>query len=128
MASDKEPNDHVLFSTDEGSNWREYKSGTQPVRSIATVPSDTSRRFIPFGYYGRSLNWLAIHIDMSSLTHKKCVLDLDDPEKDGFELLSPSEEHEECGRQVPISILSPIRPRPLLTIFIDSLPPQGQGS
>ena len=109
MANDEEPTDHVLFSTDEGLNWREYKFSDQPVRvrSIATVPMDTSRRFILFGYYGRSPNWLAIHIDMSSLTRKKCVLDLEDPGKDDFELWSPSEEREErClfGRQVHVFV------------------------
>lgn len=133
MANDEDPTDHVLFSTDEGLNWREYKFSTQPVRvrSIATVPSDTSRRFILFGYYGRSSNWLAIHIDMSSLTRKKCVLDFDDPGKDDFELWSPSEEREErClfGRQVLVSVLNPIIPRFSLSAWIDSLPSSGQGS
>lgn len=113
MANDEEPTDHVLFSTDEGLNWREYKFSDQPVRvrSISTVPSDTSRKFILFGYYGRSTNWVAIHIDVSSLTHKKCVLDLEDPGKDDFELWSPSEEREErClfGRQVRVSVLGPV--------------------
>ena len=115
MANDEEPTDHVLFSTDEGLNWREYKFTTQPVRvrSIATVRSDTSRKFILFGYYARSPSWLAIHIDMSSLTHKRCALDLDDPGKDDFELWSPSEEREErClfGRQVLISVINPVKP------------------
>lgn len=131
MANDEEPTDHVLFSTDEGLNWREYKFSTQPVRvrSIATVPTDTSRKFILFGYYGRSSSWLAIHIDMSSLTHKKCVLNLEDPGKDDFELWSPSEEREErClfGRQVFISMV--IRPGFSLSSLADSLPPQGQRS
>lgn len=128
MANDEDPTDHVLFSTDEGLSWREYKFSAQPVRvkSIVTVPSDTSRKFILFGFYGRSTNWLAIHIDMSSLTHKKCVLDLGDPGKDDFELWSPSEEREErClfGRQVFISVLNPMHLRCLLLLSIDSLPP-----
>ena len=119
MANDEEPTDHILFSTDEGLNWREYKFTTQPVRvkSIATIPTDTSRRFILFGYYARSMNWLAIHIDISSLTHKKCVLDLDDPGKDDFELWSSSKEREErClfSCQVLISVLNSVIPRFLL--------------
>ena len=110
MANDEEATDHILFSTNEGMEWREYKFSNEPVRvmSIATVPTDTSRRFVLFGYIGRSSDWLAIHIDMSSLTHKKCVLDLEDPGKDDFELWSPSEEREErClfGRQVFVSVL-----------------------
>jgi len=128
MTNDEDPTDHILFSTDEGLNWREYKFSTQPVRvrSIVTVPSDTSRKFILFGHYGRSSNWLAIHIDMSSLTRKKCVLNLDDPGKDDFELWSPSEEREErClfGRQVSVSVNNPMQPRILLLPSSDSLPP-----
>ncbi|KAI9439495.1 Oligoxyloglucan reducing end-specific cellobiohydrolase, partial [Lactarius psammicola] len=48
MANDEEPTDHVLFTTDEGLTWREYKFSDEKirVRSIVTVPSDTSRRFI----------------------------------------------------------------------------------
>ena len=121
MANDEEPTDHILFSTDEGLNWREYKFSNQPVRvkSIATVPQDTSRKFILFGYYGRSSSWLAVHIDMSSLTHKKCVLDLEDPGKDDFELWSPSEEREErClfGRQVVVFVLPRIM---VLTLLLN---------
>lgn len=130
MANDENPTDHILFSTDEGLNWREYKFSSQPVRvkSIATVPSDTSRRFILFGYYGGSPSWLAIHIDMSSLTRKKCVLDLEDPGKDDFELWSPSEEREErClfGRQVPTLVLRSVELHSLPSYSTDPLPPQG---
>ena len=124
MVNDEDPTDHVLFSTDEGMNWREYKFSAQPVRvrSIVTVPSDTSRKFILLGFYGRSSNWVAIHIDMSSLTHKKCILDLEDPGKDDFELWSPSEEREErClfGRQVSLRYKS--HPAAFLTLAFDRL-------
>jgi hypothetical protein len=33
------------------------------VRSIVTVPSDTSCRFILFGTYGRSFSSVAVHVD-----------------------------------------------------------------
>lgn len=75
MANDEEPTDHVLFSTDEGLNWREYKFGDEPirVRSIVTVPSDTSRRFILFGDNPRRpFESVAVHLDFSSLTLKPC--------------------------------------------------------
>jgi hypothetical protein len=76
MANDEEPTDHVLFSTDEGLNWREYKFGNEKlrVRSIVTVPSDTSRRFILMGNYPRSRGSVAVHIDFSALTSKQCKL------------------------------------------------------
>ena len=75
MANDEEPTDHVLFTTDEGLNWREYKFTDEKVRvrSIVTVPADTSRRFILFGTYGRSFSSVAVHIDFSSLTSIQCA-------------------------------------------------------
>ena len=74
MANDEEPVDHVLFSTDEGKTWREYKFGGDKirVRYLVTVPSDTSRRFILFGNHQRDAGTVAVHIDFSALVHKKC--------------------------------------------------------
>jgi hypothetical protein len=104
MANDEEPTDHVLFSTNEGINWREYKFTDEKirVRSIVTVTSDTSRRFILMGNYPRSSASVVVHLDFSSLTLMRCVLSVDDPGDDDFELWSPSEERSErClfGRQ-----------------------------
>jgi hypothetical protein len=74
MANDEEPTDHVLFTTDEGLNWREYKFTNEKVRvrSIVTVPSDTSRRFILLGSYARSPGSVAVHLDFSALTNLQC--------------------------------------------------------
>ncbi|KAA1470082.1 Oligoxyloglucan reducing end-specific cellobiohydrolase [Dentipellis sp. KUC8613] len=104
MANDEEPTDHVMYTTDEGISWREYKftEDKMRVRSIVTVPSDTSRRFILMGSYPRSPASVVVHLDFSALTHMKCVLDTQDPGHDDFELWSPSEERSErClfGRQ-----------------------------
>ncbi|KAF8264511.1 Oligoxyloglucan reducing end-specific cellobiohydrolase [Lactarius quietus] len=104
MANDEEPTDHVLFTTDEGLHWRSYQFTDEKirVRSIVTLPSDTSRRFILFGTYGRSFSSVAVHIDFSALTSLQCKLDIEDPGNDDFELWSPSEERSErClfGRQ-----------------------------
>jgi hypothetical protein len=78
MANDEEPTDHVLFSTDEGLNWREYKFSEEKLRikSIVTVPSDTSRRFILMGTSHFSKSSIAVHLDFSALTHKKCKSEL----------------------------------------------------
>jgi hypothetical protein len=123
IANDERPTDHVLYSTDEGLTWKEYKFGDAVrVRSIVTVPMDTSRKFILFGYSAKSTRKaLAIHLDFSAITSRKCqfidptlfsllltfssvgVLSMDESENDDFELWSPSEEREEpClfGRQV----------------------------
>jgi hypothetical protein len=74
MANDEEPTDHVLYSTDQGLNWNEYKFGDRiRVLVIVTVPSDTSRRFILFGYYPNAAGAsVAVHLDFSSLLQRQC--------------------------------------------------------
>jgi len=54
------------------------------------------------GNYARSMASVVIHLDFSALVLKQCVLNVEDPEHDDFELWSPSEERtERClfGRQ-----------------------------
>lgn len=77
MANDEEPTDHVLFSTDEGLNWREYTFTQDKMRvhSIVTVPSDTSRKFILLAQYPAQTSSIAVHVDFSSLTHTQCECD-----------------------------------------------------
>ncbi|KAG8725549.1 vacuolar protein sorting/targeting protein PEP1 [Ceratobasidium sp. 395] len=106
IVNDEEATDHVLFTTNEGSSWREYKFSNEKyrIRSIITVPSDTSRKFILLGHKANDRDTsVAVHIDFSAITTKQCVLDPEHPANDDFELWSPSEEREEkClfGRQV----------------------------
>ncbi|KAG1738539.1 hypothetical protein EDB19DRAFT_1714235 [Suillus lakei] len=103
IVNDEEPTDHVLFTTDEGLNWREFKFTTEKirVRDIMTVPDDTSRKFMLLGRFSTGGSVL-IHLDFSSLTHRKCVVDVENPGHDDFELWSPSEERDSLclfGRQ-----------------------------
>jgi hypothetical protein len=73
MANDEQPTDYVLYSTDEGLTWREYQFGVKVrVKSIVTRPADTSRRFILFGSYPQSTGSVAVHVDFSALTNRKC--------------------------------------------------------
>lgn len=74
MVNDEGPTRLVLFSTDEGLNWREYQFSDQPMRVVViiTVPMDTSRKFILLGEFTNSGHWAAVHIDFSSLTSRKC--------------------------------------------------------
>jgi hypothetical protein len=74
IVNDEEPTDHVLFTTDEGLTWREFKFTTEKirVRDIMTVPEDTSRKFVLLGRYPMSFGSVIVHLDFSSLTHKKC--------------------------------------------------------
>lgn len=80
IANDEEPTDRVLYTIDEGRTWREYVfagPGQDKVRvkSIVDVPEDTSRRFILFGYYPRSVaSAVAIQLDFSSLTRRQCKM------------------------------------------------------
>ena len=123
IVNDEEPTDHVLFTTDEGLSWREFQFSNEKirVRDIMTVPEDTSRKFMLLGRYPGTPGSVIVHLDFSSLTHKRCkqgvlfarwllcelipagVVNVDDPGHDDFELWSPSEERTELclfGRQV----------------------------
>lgn len=76
IANDEEPTDHVLFSLNEGMSWRQYKFSDDKirVRSIMTVPADTSRRFLVLGHPSRSSAHLAVFIDFTALTSRQCVI------------------------------------------------------
>ncbi|KAF9224207.1 Oligoxyloglucan reducing end-specific cellobiohydrolase [Gyrodon lividus] len=104
IVNDEEPTDHVLFTTDEGLTWREYKFSNEKLRikSIITVPEDTSRKFMLLAHAPQSSASTIVHLDFTSLTHKQCVLNIENPGHDDFELWSPSEERQEVclfGRQ-----------------------------
>ncbi|EFP90660.1 vacuolar protein sorting/targeting protein PEP1 [Puccinia graminis f. sp. tritici] len=105
LVNDEGPTDRVKYTLDEGLTWSEYVFGDTPIRvtSILTVPDDTSRKFILFGFTKRSgETTVVIHLDFSKITNVKCVLDTTDPNHDDFELWSPSETRTEpClfGRQ-----------------------------
>jgi photosystem II stability/assembly factor-like uncharacterized protein len=104
IVNDEEPTDHVLFTTDEGLTWREFKFTAEKirVRDLMTVPEDTSRKFMLLGQYTGRTGSVVVHLDFSSLTHRKCLVDVEDPGHDDFELWSPSEERDSLclfGRQ-----------------------------
>ncbi|KAG1816486.1 uncharacterized protein BJ212DRAFT_1355044 [Suillus subaureus] len=104
IVNDKEPTDHILFTTDEGLTWREFKFTTEKirVRDIMTVPEDTSRKFLLLGRYPATAGSVIVYLDFSSLTHRKCLVDVEHPGHDDFELWSPSEERDSLclfGRQ-----------------------------
>ncbi|KAJ6550404.1 vacuolar protein sorting/targeting protein 10 [Mycena vulgaris] len=104
VARDGTPTDHVLFSTNEGLHWREYQftSKKMHVRSIVTIPSATTRRFILIGNFPSSYESTVIHLDFTGLTSKQCVINVNDPGHDDFELWSPTDgQRDQClfGRQ-----------------------------
>ncbi|BGO96427.1 putative Signal sequence binding protein [Rhodotorula toruloides ATCC 204091] len=97
LANDEQPTDHVTYTLNQGLSWQDYSFGeTIRVKSIVTVPMDTSRKFILFGTKpDRPEQTVAIHLDFSSITNIKCKLDLAHPSNDDFELWSPSENRDE---------------------------------
>lgn len=74
MVNDEQPTNFLLFSTDEGLNWKEYQFSDRPMRvnAIVTVPMDTSRKFILFGDFTKASGSSAVHVDFSALTSRKC--------------------------------------------------------
>jgi hypothetical protein len=74
LVNDEEATDKLLFSTDEGSTWREYNFERRlRIRSLRNAPSDRSRKFILFGYSPTSSSaWSAVHVDFTALTSKRC--------------------------------------------------------
>jgi len=64
MVNDEQPTTFVLFSTDEGSTWREHHFLDHPLRVsvIITVPMDTSRKFILLGDYPKSPGYTSIFL------------------------------------------------------------------
>lgn len=104
IVNDEGTTDHILYSTDEGLSWHEYRFSDEKIRvmSLVTVPEDNSRRFILFGRRLRLYGAIAVHLDFSSLTMRTCELNEQSPNNDDFELWGPSIEREESclfGRQ-----------------------------
>ncbi|CAO1629918.1 unnamed protein product [Parajaminaea phylloscopi] len=104
LVNDEEPTDEVLYSLNEGLKWDSFRFGERlRVKNILTVPEDTRRKFVLLGDIpGAQSKSVAVHLDFSALSTRKCVLNPQRPEADDFELWSPSEEREESclfGRQ-----------------------------
>lgn len=74
LVNDEEPTDHVSYTLNEGLSWQDYNFGQRiRVKSIVTVPMDTSRKFVLFGTApDKSESTVAVHLDFSSVTNVKC--------------------------------------------------------
>jgi hypothetical protein len=84
----------LLYSLNEGETWNEYEFYDDLVKvdDIATVPSDTSRKFVLFGRLPAKEGdkSFAVEIDFSGLTDRQCSLDTGDSDTDDFELWTPA--------------------------------------
>ncbi|BFZ62307.1 vacuolar protein sorting/targeting protein PEP1 [Saitoella coloradoensis] len=101
IVNDREPTNKVLYTLNEGESWEEYVFANEDakvkVTDIATVPSDTSRRFLLFGKSTHSDKVLAIQLDFTGLTDRQCNLDPENAADDDFELWTPMHPESENG-------------------------------
>lgn len=84
--------DKIIYSTDEGKSWQEFKFSEKKVRvlDLATIPTDTARKFVIFARNGESKDgFSAISIDFTHFFKRQCQLDLDNPDKDDYEYWTP---------------------------------------
>lgn len=94
IVNGKDNTNVVHYSLDEGDTWVEYKFSEELVRieDIATVPSDSSRKFLLIGRprLSRGEKSITIQLDFSGMFERQCELSLTDPDHDDFELWTPS--------------------------------------
>ncbi|WPK24114.1 hypothetical protein PUMCH_001371 [Australozyma saopauloensis] len=88
-----DPTKEILYSTDNGDTWSTYEFTDEPVQiwDLATVPTDTARKFVIFaGEKGSlKLNTKIFYIDFTHFYSRQCQLDLDNPSEDDFEYWTP---------------------------------------
>ncbi|KAF2858043.1 glycosyl hydrolase [Piedraia hortae CBS 480.64] len=82
IVKEDEPTREILYSLDEGSNWKRYtfSDALMTVEDLTTVPSDTSRNFLLWGKMKGNL--VSVNIDFSGLEERRhsCHLDERNPE------------------------------------------------
>lgn len=94
LVSSKESTNVVHYSLDEGKNWEQYKFSEDMVNvgDIATIPSDTSRKFLLLGRQPakKGEQSFTIQLDFTGLADRQCILDPEDESQSDFELWTPS--------------------------------------
>lgn len=87
------PTKEVVYSTDDGNTWSAYEFTDKPVQvwDLATVPTDTARKFVIFAGEGGKLksNTQIFSIDFTHFYSRQCQLDLDNPLNDDFDYWTP---------------------------------------
>lgn len=89
LVSAEKATNKLHYSLDEGDSWHDYKFTDDSIRvlDLATVPSDTSRKFLIFGKDDQKT--VSFSIDFSNIHKRQCQLDLDNPSNDDFDYWSP---------------------------------------
>ena len=83
----------VYYTHDEGRTWKYYQfsEADMIIRSISSVPSDSSREFLLWGKEVGGSNKIAtVNLDFTGLTDRKCELDEDHPTDGDYELWTPT--------------------------------------
>ncbi|OBA20642.1 Oligoxyloglucan reducing end-specific cellobiohydrolase [Metschnikowia bicuspidata var. bicuspidata NRRL YB-4993] len=84
--------DVFLFSTDDGNTWQTHKFADKPVkvRDLATVPTDTARKFVIFAEDDKDASKTLVYsLDFTNFYKRQCQIDLDHPLNDDFEYWTP---------------------------------------
>lgn len=92
LVKSRESTDSISYSLDEGNTWKDFKFAKSPIQvlDLATVPSDTSRKFLIFGQASDDKkNTISYSIDFSNIYKRQCQLDLDNPNNDDYEYWTP---------------------------------------
>lgn len=92
LVKSRESTDSISYSLDEGETWNDFKFAKSPIQvlDLATVPSDTSRKFLIFGHTNDDKkNTISYSIDFSNIYKRQCQLDLDNPNNDDYEYWTP---------------------------------------
>lgn len=92
LVHSRDATDTVSYSLDEGETWNDYRFAEEPIRvlDLATVPSDTSTKFLVFGHkHGERRQTVSYSIDFTNIYLRQCQIDLDNPDNDDFEYWSP---------------------------------------
>lgn len=93
LVSATEATDEFLFSTDDGNTWQTHKFADKPVivRDLATVPTDTARKFVIFAQDEKDLtSTLLYSLDFTKFYKRQCQIDLDHPLSDDFDYWTPT--------------------------------------
>lgn len=92
LVHSRDPTDSISYSLDEGETWHDYQFAQEPIRvlDLATVPSDTSTKFLVLGHrHGDRGKTISYSIDFTNIYLRQCQIDLDNPDDDDFEYWSP---------------------------------------
>lgn len=82
LVNGHDPTNIMSYSLDEGATWNDFQFSDDliHIEDIATIPSDTSRKFVLFGKLPakEGAKSCSIQIDFSQLLSRKCKFEYDD--------------------------------------------------